>query len=207
MTARISILVLLAVGSSALASPHHARDRETARWLSIGGALGSVAIASVGAGMLAYGFSDGRGYDLRFEDTRRNGEIVIGVGAATTLLTPSLGEWYAGEAWSTGMKLRVAGIGVGLLATAVYFGTGSSSSCFQLEGGDYCSGGAPHAIVATAVIGGIAGALFVGGIVYDLFDAAKAADRHDARRLEVLPTVLRSASGSALPALGLAGRF
>ncbi len=207
MTVRLSMFVLVAVGSSAFASPHHARDRETARWLSIGGVLGSVASASVGAGMLAYGFSGGRGYNLGLEDTRRDGEIVIGVGAATTLLTPSLGEWYAGDLWSTGMKLRVAAIGVGLLGTAVYFGSGSPESCFQFEGGDYCSAGTPRAVVPTAVIGGIAGALFVGGIVYDLFDAPKAADRYGARHVEVMPAVLRSANGSTLPALGLTGRF
>jgi hypothetical protein len=207
MTVRLSMVVLLAVGSSAFASPHHSRDRETARWLSIGGALGSVAIASVGAGMVAYGFSGGRGYNLAFEDTRRDGEIVIGVGAATTLLTPSLGEWYAGDLWSTGMKLRVAGIGVGLLGMVVYFSSGSPESCFLFEGGDYCSAGTPRAVVGTAVIGGIAGALFVGGIVYDLFDAAKAADRYDASHVEVMPTVLRTANGATLPALGLAGRF
>jgi hypothetical protein len=207
MTARLSIVVLLAIGSSAFANPHHPRDRETARWLSIGGVLGSVAIASIGAGVLAYGFSDGRGYNLEFEGTRSTGKLLIGIGAATTLFTPSLGEWYAGDVWSTGTKLRVAGIGIGLLATAVYFGSGSPESCFQFDGGDYCSAGTPHAIAATAVIGGIAGALFAGGIVYDLFDAAKAADRHNASRVEVMPTVVRSANGSTLPALGLAGRF
>jgi hypothetical protein len=200
MLARLSILVLLAAGSTASAKPH--RSRETARWLSIGGVLGSVAIASVGAGMLAYGFSDGRGYNLAYEGTRTTGELLIGIGAATTLVTPSLGEWYAGELWSTGMKLRVAGIGVGLLATAVYFGSGSAESCFQLDGGDYCSPGSPRAVAATEVIGGIAGALFVGGIIYDLVGAAKAVDRY-----EVLPIVLRSATGSTLPAIGLTGRF
>ena len=41
----------------------------------------------------------------------------------------------------------------------------------------------------------------------DLFDAAKVADRYDASRVEVMPTGLRSANGSTLPALGLAGRF
>jgi hypothetical protein len=185
---------------------HKPRNRETARWLSIGGVLASAAIAGVGAGMLEYGFLGNRGYDQSFARVRRTGEVLIGVGAGTTLFTPSIGEWYSGQAISTGMKLRMTGVGVGLLGAAIYAATGSSESCLMIDHASYCGGGSPPDVAAASVPVGIGVALYVSGIIYDLVDAPSAADRYNARHVEVLPTILPTPTGT-LPGVALGGTF
>jgi len=205
----LSILVATLVITTGIATAepgHPPRNRETARWLSIGGVLTSAAIAGVGAGMLEYGFMDSRGYDRSFAGVRRTGEVLVGVGAATTLFTPSIGEWYAGQAFSTGMKLRATGIGVGLLGAAIYGASGSSESCVMFDGANYCSGGSPRNVAAASVPVAIGVALYVGGILYDLVDAPSAADRYNARHVEILPAALKTPTG-ILPGVALGGTF
>jgi hypothetical protein len=203
-----TLVATLAITSGiATAGPgHKPRDREVARWLSIGGVLTSAAIAGVGAGLLEYGFMDGRGYDQGFAHVRRTGEVLVGVGAATTLITPSIGPWYSGQAFTTGMTLRATGIGVGLLGAAIYAATGSSESCFMFDGANYCGGGSPHNVAAASVPVAIGAALYVSGIIYDLVDAPSAADRYNARHIEILPATLKTPTGT-LPGVALGGTF
>jgi hypothetical protein len=203
-----TLVVALAITSRiATAEPgHKPRNRETARWLSIGGVLSSAAIAGVGAGLLEYGFMDNRGYDQSFARVRRTGEVLLGVGAATTLITPSIGEWYSGQAFSTGMKLRATGIGVGLIGAAIYAATSSSESCFMFDGANYCGGGSPPDVAAASVPVAIGVALYASGIIYDLVDAPSAADRYNARHVEILPTILPMPRGT-LPGVAPGGTF
>jgi hypothetical protein len=200
-----SIAVILALTATASADASHLRDRETSRWLSLGGVIGSVAFAGAGAGILLYRFGGDRGQDPSYRGLQNTGETLIGIGAASTLFTPSLGEWYSGSVLTTGVKLRGAGLGVGLLALAIYYGSGSSESCYQIGDGNYCGGGAPHDVQATALTAAIATGIFFSGIVYDLVDAPTVADHYN-ERLTVTPTVIRSA-GITLSGVAVAGAF
>jgi hypothetical protein len=202
-----TLVAALAITSGVVAAEpgHKPRNRETARWLSIGGVLTSAAIAGVGAGMLEYGFTGNRGYDQGYAGVRRIGTVLLSVGAATTLITPSIGEWYSGQAFSTGMKLRATGIGVGLLGAAIYVVTGLGESCLMINEMS-CGGPSSPNVAAASVPIAIGAALYAGGIIYDLVDAPSAADRYNARHLEILPTALSTPAGT-LPGVALGGTF
>jgi hypothetical protein len=175
------------------------RNRQLARWLSIGGVIGSAALAGTGALMVEYSLTGGRGYNPAYRPLERHGEILIGIGAGTTVFTPELGEWYAGDFITTGVELKAVGMGFGLISLAVYFG--SKSACGDL----FCMGPMRPDVTATAAVAAIGAAFFVAGSIYDLVDAAAAADRFNAR-FAVTPTVIPTPNGMAA-GIGLSGRF
>ena len=191
--AAVAALSLFASGADA-----QPRKRETARWLSLGGVIGSAAIAGTGAVMTEYALSGGRGYDQSYGPTRRAGEGLMIAGAVTTLVTPSLGDWYAGEYLTTGVKLRAAGLGVGLVGVGVYFA--GESKCQQF--GDSCYGGSGPNVSGASVAFAAGGALYLAGAIYDVVHAPTAADE----RFQIVPAVIASAHGPTT-GVGIGGRF
>lgn len=209
MISRTGCLVLLAAVLSARPHPAHAdpdpparapRNRETARWLSLGGTLASAVVAGAGGLMLEYGRDHAD--TASTSRMRLEGSWLIGIGAGSTLVTPLLGEWYAERWGGPGLDLRVAGIGVGLIGVAAYFLSGSRCQQF----GDECFGGAPHDPKPATVLISIGAAAYLGGIVYDIVHAPDAADRYNQRHAQIAPMPVASATGLH-PGVGLSAAF
>jgi hypothetical protein len=125
-------------------------------------------------------------------------------GFAATLIGPSAGHFYAGEA---GRGLVHTGLRAGAVATVVAGATWGFFDCLDLYGEDTCefSPGATALIIGGVVLG-------AGSTIYSLYDAPRAARRHNARarRLMLVPapmTVQSSGAGSAGFGLHLGGSF
>jgi hypothetical protein len=180
------ILVLLVMCSIA-----HADDRKsvkTAQWLSGGG----VAVSSV----LALG-----GFFLHDQSQAFNAPLLWS-GIATSIVTPSLGEWYAGEWMTIGMAVRVGGAG---LATYALTKQQKEVVC---ELSTSAAGTKCKELNATAIVLlGIAAIAFVGGAAYDVGDAEDSVGRYNQRHgYYVAPTPMVGPQGLA-PGLTVGGYF
>jgi len=122
-------------------------------------------------------------------------------GLASAAITPSLGQFYAGEYITIGMAARVVGAGLATYGLTHYTKTGtcddatmSGSMCKTLDSGAY-------------PLLGLAAIAFVGGMAYDVGDAAPAVRRwNEHHGFAVAPAVLQGPNG---PATGLSviGQF
>lgn len=120
------------------------------------------------------------------------------VGAA---ITPTLGQFYAGEYVTIGMAARVVGAGLATYGLTHYSRTtacddahGAGTMCKSLDSGAY-------------PLLGLAAIAFVGGMAYDVGDAAPAVKRwNDRHGVTVAPTIIPSASGPT-SGLAIAGSF
>ncbi len=113
---------------------------------------------------------------------------VLDVGLATSIVTPSLGEFYAHQVFTIGEALRVAGAALALVGVnqteSVSCENGFTTGCTTITG----------AGVALLGIGAIA---FIGGAAYDVLDAGDAVDRHDLR-VSVVPMAVPAGGGVAI---------
>jgi len=158
------------------------KDPRVALGLSVGGTAASLALtfAALGTG---------------------HGKLAI-AGAASTIVTPSFGEWYAGKPVTLGTALRLIGGGV-------FLGAGESTlECMHIsfDGAPACDGGA--FVLPLLALGGLIG--YVAGTAYDIKNAPITAREYNAaHRIHVAPTpmYLRTPSGTATMGLGLAGTF
>lgn len=125
-------------------------------------------------------------------------------GLASSVVTPSLGQYYAGEYWSWGMAVRALSGGAIALGA---FGLTENPTCVDIQHPDnqehHCRGLTEIgvAVIAVGVIG------YVGGVAYDLYDTPDAVDRYNAKHgIYVSPTLtMDPATGSTT--VGIAGRF
>ena len=167
----LAALVLVPSAARADDAPTY-KDPNTAIMLSGFGYAASVGLTIGGAVALANDNGD-----------ETFGTALVLAGGASSIVTPSLGHWYAGDILTPGLGLRVVGAG---LATFAIFSDGDDAS------------------IGLMLLGG---ALASGGTIYDLVTAGRAAHAYNAKHnLTLMPTVVRTASGSA-PAFGLGGRF
>lgn len=160
------------------------------------------------ATLLAIGTTLG-GFALSYAGARNGSDDVIMGGALVMLVGPSVGHFYAGET-GHGVKmslLRTGGaivLGMGLVAG---MNTASGAAC------DDCKV-QPHAHdddnnTAKRMVWLGAGTLVV-ATLYDLYDAHRAAGRANekaARKWNLGPSLMTSASGSTAPALSLSGNW
>ena len=164
---RTAVIVLLAILPSAIARADKSPD--TAKYLS-GGA------SAVSGAVLLYSFLEpplGEPFN----------RPVMYTGLALAAVTPSLGEFYAGEYFTPGMGIRIAAAGLATYAMqneteTATCDTASSPTqkCTQLKG-------AGIALIGVAAIG------FIGGMWYDSLDAADAVNRWRAKHgIIVTPT-------------------
>jgi hypothetical protein len=161
------------------------KDRKTAKVLSVTGA--SVSGAVVLAGFLAA------------PDSKRINEPVMYTGLGMLFVTPSLGQFYAGEYVTLGMGVRALATGLAVytlrsqttLATCDTALSSTEPKCEIFTEGAY-------------PLLGIAAIAFIGGVWYDALDAGDAADRYNQHHgFTVAPTLQQTAQGY-VPGLSLA---
>jgi len=153
------------------------KNENTALALSLGGTAASAALVIVGG-------------------EANNGEM-ISAGLLSSLLTPSLGEWYAGKLVTPGMGIRAAS------AVVTVVGLAASLKCLDAEGECHTDASAPI-LVGAGLIG------YAGGTIYDIATAPREARRYNDRhalRLTLAPTPLRTPSGQATMGVGIGGTF
>jgi heme A synthase len=122
-------------------------------------------------------------------------------GLATAVITPSLGEFYAGQYLTYGMAARVLGAGLATFAltnetkTQTCDGaTMSSQQCTTLLGG------------GLALLG-VAAIAFVGGMAYDVADAPSAVDTwNQSHGFMLEPTAIVTPTGTTT-GVALSGYF
>ena len=151
------------------------KDPTTALELSIGGTVASGALVAIGF--------------------QANNGGMIAAGLLSSVVTPSLGEWYAGKPLTAGMGIRAA--------SAVLFlaGVGEAFKCLDTEN---CSNN--NAAAGVMLIGGLAG--YAGGTIYDIATAPTAAREFNREhQLHIAPTYMRTPSGNATMGVGIGGTF
>jgi hypothetical protein len=159
---KVVIIVLLALSSIAHAEPQPERKSR------------GIALALAAAGTIVPGVVIGAGFD------QKNTMMILG-GTGTLMLSPSLGHWYAGEVFTTGMGVRIVGGGLALLSAA-YLSTGDSGSNF----------------LGFTLIGGVS--LLATGTLMDVIAAPRAVDDWNAEHVEV--TVVKTGNGYGLGVVG-----
>jgi hypothetical protein len=115
------------------------------------------------------------------------------IGLESTLITPSLGPWYAGKFMTTGLALRLAGIAAGGLAA---LNVCSSENCHSDRS-------------AVLLLGGLGVLTYAAGVGWDIATVRATTREVNARRHApvITPSVLTSPSGHAAYGLGLGGSF
>ncbi|MBA3461403.1 MAG: hypothetical protein H0T46_15680 [Deltaproteobacteria bacterium] len=166
--------IVIATGSAHAGSPDTSppKDPNTALALSLGGSLVSVGL--MGAGM------------ARNDET---GAKLFVAGLWSTVITPSLGHWYAGEVASTGFKIRLAG------AAIVGVGLAQAMRCLFCEDED-------RGLVAATIGGGI----YAIGAIWEIADAPGAAERRNKRELQIAPAMVSTGAHPTL-GVGIGGTF
>lgn len=123
----------------------------------------------------------GAGFGMMVAGARWDSSGLSLAGFAVTLIGPSAGHFYAGEA---GRGLAHTGLRAGAVGAILAGATWGFFDCFDLYGEDTCefSPGATALIVGGVVLG-------AGSTIYSLYDAPRAARRHNARerRLFLVP--------------------
>jgi hypothetical protein len=151
------------------------KDPATAVELSLGGTLASAAVFGIGL-------------------EANNGQLAM-AGLASSLVTPSLGEWYAGKPLTAGMGIRVLSAGVEIAGLAEAF------KCWDT---DPCSN--DNSAAGLLILGGLAG--YAVGTIYDIADAPRSAREYNrAHSFQITPTVMRTPSGNAQMGVGIGGSF
>ncbi|HUS28887.1 MAG TPA: hypothetical protein VMZ53_10260 [Kofleriaceae bacterium] len=182
---RIVLLAILLISTTASAGP---RNRNTARVMSgtAAGVSGAITLA---------------GFITTPEGDAFN-KPVLYTGIGMLMVTPSLGEMYAGQylTWGMGVRAVATGFAIWTLQTQT-----EPVRCEVIN--------APHEPTCNSFndmaypLLGIAGIAFVGGVWYDVLDAADSADRFNARHgYTVVPAPMQGPNGMA-PGLVVSGAF
>lgn len=178
----VTLFLLLACTSA-----HAEKKRKTATLLS---AVGS----SVSGAVVVAGF-------VSAPNAERVNDPVMYTGIGMLFVTPSLGEFYAGQYVTLGMGVRAiaAGLAVYTLQTQTHLATcdlAPSSQAPKCEEFDE----AAYPLLGIAAIG------FIGGVWYDVLDAGDAAERWNQKHGITVTPAVPTTSGLA-PGLSLSGSF
>ena len=175
----LAVASFVALGSHLAAADTDApqlKSRETAFALSAGGTALSIGLVLGGA--------------------QSNNGTMVGVGLLSSLVTPSLGEFYAGKPVTVGMGIRAA--------SAVVTLAGVSEALKCLDANDTCQNNDAEVAVllGTGVIG------YATGTIYDIASAGSAVDEFNKKYdIHIAPTVIHGAPGSTAAGMGISGRF
>jgi hypothetical protein len=181
----LAVVVVLVFCATAHAGP---KDPKTAKIMSgtAAGVSGAVALA---------GF-------LTTPEGEAFNEPVLYTGIGLLAVTPSLGEFYAGQYLTIGMGVRAAATGL-----AIYT-LNSQTKAVICD-----TPGANHELACRSFnenaypLLGVSAIAFIGGVWYDVLDAGDAADRYNRDHgFTVAPTTLSGPQGLA-PGLVVSGQF
>jgi hypothetical protein len=177
---------LAAASAPALANPSEptspatdGKDPTTALTLSLGGTL-------VSAGMMGYALHRLASRTDSYNDS--TGVTIFDIGLFSTLITPSLGQFYAGNYLSTGLVIRGAGAAVAAVGAVQAIGCVDSSTS--------CNDGK----VALAIGAGVVAV----GAIWDIVDAPRAANRWNLKHVQLAPVSVGTGSSVGL---GVSGQF
>ncbi len=177
------VVALLLISSLAHAKP---RKPETAYALSGIGTGASVALIA-GAFLLP----------------PRSGDIympMLWTGLATSVVTPSLGNWYAGRWFTVGMGIR--------LATGGFAAYVASTQRQDIQCSDSATPKTCKEITNTGVtLLGIAGIVFIGGAAYDFKTVRDDVDAYNRKHAFQWAPVLTAPPSGAGALLGIGGTF
>lgn len=179
----VSLCILLAASSADAGK----KSRQTATLLS-------AIPASVSGAIAVSGF-------VFAPEGRPTNPPLLYTGIGMLFVTPSIGEFYAGQYLTWGMAVRgaAAGLAVWTLESQTKVVTCDTAHTSD----EKCKGFTENAYPLL----GIAAIAFVGGVWYDVLDAKDAADRYNVEHgYMVAPTVVPSATGPA-PGVMLSGSF
>jgi hypothetical protein len=179
------ILLVLAV-----AAPAHADGPKSETTAQVASGVGT----GISGGLILAGFLAG---DSNYPYNRP----LMYTGLVSALITPSLGQIYAGDYITIGMAARVLGVGIGTYGLTHYTqvtpcesGHAPNDTCRHID-----SGAIPFL--------GLAAIAFVGGMAYDVADASSAVQRwNEHHGFMVAPTVVPASDGPA-PGLSFAGQW
>lgn len=121
------------------------------------------------------------------------------IGLGTSVVTPSLGNWYAGRWFTVGMGIRLVAGGLATVVAAtqrdeVQCGTSSPEFCRRLSN-------------TGVTLLGIAGIVYIGGAAYDFKTLRDDVDTYNAKhRFQWAPVLTPSPSGTGA-LLGVGGTF
>jgi hypothetical protein len=146
----------------------------------------------------AFLVGDGTTYYGDWSPGRVNHTLLY-AGLGSSVITPSLGQWYAGDYLTIGEGVRAASAAVALLALA----NGEETvRCDNIDNPNAMC----KAFTKTGVaLLGIAAIAYIGGAAYDVIDAPEAVDRYNQTHLTVVPTL--GPPGAPSAGLAIAGRF
>ena len=171
----------------ACATAHAEKDPTTATLLSAvsSGVSGAVVVA---------GF-------VSAPNGERINEPVMYTGIGMLMVTPALGEMYAGQylTWGMGIRLLASGLAVYALETQTKLATCDLAPSSQAPKCEVFSEGA-YPLLGIAAIG------FIGGVWYDVLDADDAVERYNKKHNFNITPAVPTSNGLA-PGMTLSGSF
>ncbi len=186
---KLLVAAVLLAAATAHAEPQPMKSR------AVGQALAGVGTAVSSGLVLASLF-------LNNYDEVANAPLLI-TGLATSIVTPSLGQYYAHDYLTWGMAGRVV---AGAMIAFGAFEMTSTKRCQQSGTESQCSGLTQQGIVVI----GLGAIGYVGAVAYDINDTADAVDRYNAKHgIYMTPSVgmARGLGDRAVPTVGLTARF
>ncbi|HEV7556510.1 MAG TPA: hypothetical protein VGO00_13685 [Kofleriaceae bacterium] len=184
-------LALTLVMTAALSTAHAEKKRTTAQALSgIGAGVSSAMI------LAAFIVSDGTTYYGSWEPGHVNHPLLY-AGFGVSLVSPSLGEYYAGQYLTIGEGVRAAAAALALAAIAK---GETTARCETIDDPTVmCKAFSRTGVVLLS----IAAIAYVGGVAYDVMDASDAVDRFNSKHgIIIVPTASTTGAG-----LAISGRF
>jgi len=168
---RLAVLAVLCT----LASPAHAeKKRKTAQVLAgVGVGFSSALVVS----SFLINVNEGTVYRPTFY-----------AGLGTSIVTPSLGQWYVGRPLTIGMAIRGSGA-----LLALYGISQTQDHRCVVDPSQNC----PTISDKGITILGLAAIAYVAGVAYDVVDAPHAVDRYNRRHAMIVPTATDRSAGLA----------
>jgi hypothetical protein len=176
---------------AALSTAHAEKKKTTAQALSgIGAGVSSAMI------LAAFLVSDGTSYYGSWEPGHVNHPLLY-TGFGVSVVSPSLGEYYAGQYLTIGEGVRA---GAAALAIAAIAKGETNERCETIDDPNVtCKAFSRTGVVLLS----IAAIAYVGGVAYDVLDASDAVDRFNTSHgIIIVPTASPSGAG-----LAISGRF
>jgi hypothetical protein len=182
-----SLVILLVLLVAAPARADGPKSEQTAQ---LAAGLGT----GVSGGLILAGFLAG-------DSSYPYNKPLMYTGLVSALITPSFGQFYAGEYITLGMAARVLGVGIGTYGLTHY------TEVTPCDGGHAPTDTCRHIDSGAIPFLGLAAIAFVGGMAYDVADASSAVQRwNEHHGFMVAPTVVPATDGPA-PGLSFVGQW